>query len=74
MIPQAGCKFDISENGKYLAVGNSNGSVLVFDLNSYKLEEIYQEHTAGVVAVQWDPNSSNRLATIDTLGNLFIWE
>jgi len=41
VVPSAGCTLDISSNGKYVAVGSSNGSILIFNLTTFELEEIY---------------------------------
>jgi len=35
LIPGAGCKFGISSNGKFLAVGSQSGNIFVFDLNTF---------------------------------------
>lgn len=66
IIPSGGCKFGLSANGKFLAVGGQNGQVFVFNLETHKIEEIYAgEHSAPVLGCQWDPNWGSRLATID---------
>jgi WD40 repeat protein len=72
-LPSAACHFSISSNGKYLAVGSSNGSVLLFDMKARQVEEIYQEHQKAVLSCAWDSWSS-KLASIDTAGNIFVWE
>ena len=69
----AGCQFSLSPTGKYLAVGNTGGALLIFNLRDKHLEEVYEEHQTVVVSTAWD-GSSNRIATSDTLGNVFIWE
>ena len=75
LIPSASCEFGVSTNGKFLAIGGQNGNIFVFNLQTHNLEEIYaDEHTAPVVACAWDPCSASRLASIDTSGNLFVWE
>lgn len=75
MIPQTDCSFGLSSNGKYMAVGAQDGSVFVFDMVTYQLEEIFSgEHTAPVVGCSYDPSALSRLATIDATGNLMIWE
>jgi len=49
--------------------------VFVFNLETGKIEEIYAgEHSAPVVGCEWDPNWGSRLATIDQIGSLYIWE
>ena len=58
-----------------MAIGGQNGSIYVFNLETFELEEIYGgEHTSAVVGCVWDPNGSSRMASVDTVGNLFVWE
>ena len=74
LIP-SGCHFGLSYNGKYLSVGSQNGNIFIFDLESYKVEEIFTgEHSTPVLGCDWDPTWGSRLATIDQMGSLLIWE
>ena len=56
-------------------VGSQNGNIFIFDLESYKVEEIFTgEHSTPVLGCDWDPTWGSRLATIDQMGSLLIWE
>ena len=59
-----------------MAVGDSHGKLYIFNLNKEgELEDILDsEAKAGIVGAVWDPGHSSRVATIDDLGCLAIWE
>lgn len=63
----------ISSNSKYAIVGSQNGNIIIFDLTTGELEEIYEDvHTTTVVACAWQPRGA-KFASIDNLGGLYIW-
>ncbi|GCE30498.1 hypothetical protein KDA_59820 [Dictyobacter alpinus] len=68
-----------SPDGRYLAATNVNGHVEIWnvsgDTNDGHLVCTYLRHKTPVQSVVWVPNSTiDRLASIDTSGNLFIWD
>jgi WD40 repeat protein len=66
-------RLTISSNSKYCIVGSQNGNIVIFDLTTGELEEIYENvHTTAVVACEWQPRGT-KFASIDNLGGLFIW-
>jgi len=68
-------KFDTNQSERFVSCGSKNGGLVFFDLDKMSFEEMYDgEHTTGVVAVGWQKIQGNSVASIDTLGNLFIWE
>ena len=63
----------VSTNSRYIVVGSQNGNVIIYDITTGEIEEIYEDiHTTTVVACEWQPRGS-KFATIDNLGSLFIW-
>ena len=63
----------VAPTGNYVAVGSKNGKLVIFDMIKGEVEEIMdREHTCAIVSVEW--SSRGTLATIDQIGNLFIWE
>lgn len=65
----------ISPGGRYAAVGSKNGALVIFDLIEGKVEEYFdKEHTTSVVGCAWQKRGGSRIASIDSIGNLFIWE
>lgn len=49
LMPKESC-FDISPQGKYLAVGGQDGSVFIFDMKTFQVEEIFKgKHITPVV-------------------------
>lgn len=65
----------ISPNGRYVAVGSKKGSLIIFNIQDKEVEEVYdKEHTTSIVGCSWQKRGGSRIATIDSLGNLFIWE
>jgi WD40 repeat protein len=56
-------------------VGAKSGALFIFDLQERKVTEIhYDAHSTPILGCSWDPSHGSRVATIDTLGSLFIWE
>ena len=44
----------VTSNSKYVIVGSENGNIVIFDIVSGELEEIYENvHTTSVVACEW---------------------
>jgi WD40 repeat protein len=65
----------LSPNGRYAAAGSKNGKVIIFDLSNGQVEEIFSgEHTTRIAGCAWSKRGGSRLATVDSLGSLFIWE
>lgn len=65
----------VSPTGRYVAVGSRNGSLLVIETYSGDVEEIFKkEHTTAIVSCAWAKRGGGRVATIDNIGNLFLWE
>ena len=74
-IPATSGKFALAASGKYLGIGGTNGSLFLFDLEKKEFEEEFAgSHTTCVFGADWDQSHSSRVATIDSLGMLFIWE
>ncbi len=42
-IPAGNCKFTISPDGKYVAIGSSNGSLFLFDIKIGEFIEAYED-------------------------------
>ena len=73
-LPLGNCKFGVSPDGKYVAIGSTSGLLFVFNLNSGDFVEAYDEqHTEAIMGVDWAPGSASTLGSIDKLGLLFIW-
>lgn len=73
-IPLGNCKFAVSPDGKFVAVGSTNGLLFVFNLKSGEFVEAYDEqHSEPIMCVDWAPGSASTIATIDKLGLLYIW-
>jgi WD40 repeat protein len=65
----------ISPQGTYCAVGNNQGKLFIFDLIEGKIKDVIDSETiSGITSTCWDPTHGHRIASIDTLGCLFIWE
>ena len=74
-IPATAGKFALAASGKYLAIGGTNGSLFVFDLEKREFEEEFSgNHTTSIFGADWDQSHVSRVATIDSMGMLFIWE
>lgn len=73
-IPSEGGTPSVSSDGKYLAVGSSNGAVFVWNRawNS-ELETILEGHDSAVVATAWS-RSTGLLASADRAGSIKIWK
>ena len=73
-IPSGNCKFTISHDGKYVAIGSTSGILFIFNLALGDFVEAYDEkHTDAIIGVDWAPGSASTLATIDKNGFLFTW-
>ena len=65
----------ISYNGRFAAVGSKKGSLVIFNIDKNEVEEVYdKEHTTSIIGCSWQKRGGSKIATIDSLGNLFIWE
>ena len=73
-IPASAGKFALSSSGKYLGIGGTNGSLFIFDLEKKEFEEAFSSHSTSIYGADWDQGHSSRVATIDSMGMLFIWE
>jgi len=63
----------LSPSDKYAVVGSKNGQVLILNMKTGVVEEMYEnEHFSGVVSSQWHP-MGGRFGTLDSAGNLFFW-
>lgn len=68
-------QLSISSGGKYAAVGSKSGKLVLFCIDTGEVEEIYaNEHTTSIVGCDWSKRDCNKIATIDSIGNLFIWD
>eukprot|EP00347_Sterkiella_histriomuscorum_P010061 403338836 len=66
--------FGLSPSGHYLAVGSRGGKLLIFNTLDGEVEEIFdREHTTSIVACDWS-NRGSKVATIDSIGILFVWQ
>lgn len=44
----------VSPNGRYVVVGSQNGNVIIYDIKTAEIEEIYEHaHKTAVVACEW---------------------
>jgi hypothetical protein len=56
-------------------VGSRNGNLFILNLLKGEVEEIFSnEHTSRIVGCAWQRKAGNKVATIDSIGNLFFWE
>ena len=73
-IPMGCCKFAISPDGKYVAIGSINGVLFIFDIKLGEFVEAYNEqHKDTIVGVAWGPGQAGNVASIDKLGMLYMW-
>lgn len=59
-----------------MVAGSKNGAVLVLKLigSELELEEAYtEEHTSNVISCAWQPDG-NKFTSLDTIGNLIVWD
>lgn len=74
-IPAVCSSIGVAKNDQFLAIGAKSGAVFIVDLNEQKVIEVFNDqHSTPVLGVAWDPSHGSRVASIDTLGSLFIWE
>ena len=53
-IPTGSCKFAISPDGKYVAIGSSNSMLFIFDIRLGEFVEAHSEqHRETIVGVSW---------------------
>ena len=65
----------VSPTGRFAAVGSKNGSLIIVDIYSGEVEEVFEkEHTTSIVSCDWAKRGGGKVATIDNIGNLFLWE
>ena len=59
-----------------MAVGDSHGKLYIFNMNKDgEIEDILDSDTkTSIIGAVWDPGHSSRVATIDELGCLLVWE
>jgi hypothetical protein len=57
-------------------VGDVRGKLYIFNLfkEGELVEVLDSESSASIIGCVWDPNHQSRLATVDDIGSLFIWE
>lgn len=65
----------LARNDQYLAVGGKSGALFIVDVQEMKVVEVYSDsHSTPILGCSWDPSHGSRVASIDTLGSIFIWE
>jgi autophagy-related protein 16 len=65
----------VSPTGKYIALGSKNGKLLIVNIQDNEVEEIFErEHTSPIVGCDWSKKGGSRVASIDSIGNLFVWD
>ena len=65
----------VSPTGKFAALGSKNGQLIILNLNDGEIEEIFdREHTTSIVACDWSRRYGSKVATVDSMGYLFIWD
>ncbi len=69
-------RFGISATGRYCAVGSRDGSLVVFDIDKGEMEDCFDKSHQGasIVACDWQKRTGSKVASLDNIGNLFIWE
>lgn len=62
-----------SKDGKYLAMGNASGKIVVFDTSSWEVAtDRWSSHTARVIAIAWNDAGTHAVSGgLDT--NVFVW-
>lgn len=65
----------VSPTGRFVAVGSKNGKLILVNVDEGDIEEIYgNEHTTAIVGCDWSKRGGSYVATIDSIGNLFLWD
>ena len=70
-------KFCVSPNSQYVVCGSKNGNMIFYDLKNKECTNIVQDqHKSQVVAVEWQPKADKevRIASVDDLGGILIWQ
>jgi WD40 repeat protein len=75
VIPAVCSSIGLARNDQYLAIGGRGGALFIVDLEELKvIEKFSDQHSTPILGCAWDPSHGSRVASIDTLGSLFIWE
>ena len=69
-------QFAVSPDGQFIVVGDTRGKIYIFNVtkNGELAEVLDSESGSSIVGCVWDPCHTSRIATIDDIGGLFIWE
>ncbi|KAG5179619.1 WD40-repeat-containing domain protein [Tribonema minus] len=69
------CRMDFSPNGKYLASGDGEGRLFVWDWGSTKVYRKLAAHTDGpCIDVKWHPTEASWVATAGWDGIIKLWD
>lgn len=74
--PDGARGLDWSHNGDYLAVGDNDGQILIYDTNGKFVRSIENENKKSITAVAWHPSKnvlvvlSDKIRIFDTAGKL----
>ena len=64
----------VSSGGRFAAIGSKNGKLVIINITEGDIEEIFaNEHTTSIVGCDWSKGRGS-VASIDSIGNLFIWD
>ena len=73
-LPSGLCKFAVSPDGRFVAIGSSYQSLLfIFNVEEGKFVDAFEGHSSTILGVDWAIGSGSTLGTIDKLGQLFVW-
>jgi pre-mRNA-processing factor 17 len=69
------CRMSFSPNGKYLASGDGEGKMFVWDWGSTKVYRKVNAHQKGpCIDVKWHPTQNSWIASAGWDGNICLWE
>jgi pre-mRNA-processing factor 17 len=69
------CRMDFSPNGKYLASGDGEGRLFVWDWGSTNVYRKLSAHTDGpCIDVKWHPTEASWVATAGWDGIIKLWD